>query len=94
MEAAFCIEFCDEIRASDAGTSRTDGVLHAGASSAASELILLDHPVLAVLSLIASAILGLARPTITGVSGGVRRGDGEKKDAPTGTRTRVLSLEG
>ena len=51
MEAAFCIEFCDEIRASDAGTSRTDGVLHAGASSAASELILLDHPVLAVLTI-------------------------------------------
>jgi hypothetical protein len=51
MEAAFCIKFCNEIRASDAGTSRTGGALHAGASPAASELMLLDHPVLAVLTI-------------------------------------------
>ena len=51
MEAAFCIEFCNEIRASDAGTSRTDGALHAGASPAASEPTLLAHPAFPVLTI-------------------------------------------
>ena len=50
MEAALCIEFCDDIHASNLGTARTDGALHAGASTAASEPTLLAHPAFPVLT--------------------------------------------
>jgi len=46
----------DESCTSDGGTARTEGALHAGASPAASELISLDHPVLAMLTVCGASV--------------------------------------